>query len=377
MKNIALWCRTDKDYIREMMRGIGEYSRGRKDWVLRGNLSGEAGLAACRRWGVNGVIVCWPDVPMEQLLALDVPTVLLQTYCVYGRKVTWVRAAPIRQAEILRYFLDRGFRNVAMTGESAEGPEHFQAEAQSMGLVASVLHDTAGAFTDHLTWESAAIGPVLEWLRRLPKPVGLFVPGSMLVARAIAEACRARRLRIPQDVAIITEGKDDVNCELCNPRISYTTNRWTAIGYRGARMLDEMLRDLRRHAPEPVEMECAELITRESSDVFAATDPQVIAALNFIRDHAHEPLTVARVAREIAVGQRTLQMRFKSDMQRTIMDVIHSCRTDRIKALLCSSDLPVKAISGMCGFAYPEKLTRFFKDHVGQTPTQYRQRYQR
>ena len=102
--------------------------------------------------------------------------------------------------------------------------------------------------------------------------------------------------------------------------------------------------------------------------------PSSTSEIVTILAHAREPLTVARVAWEMGVGRRTLERHFHRALGRGVLDVIHSCRIEQIKALLSGTELPVGTVARRCGFKYPEKLMNFFRKHVGCTATQYRRR---
>ena len=53
-------------------------------------------------------------------------------------------------------------------------------------------------------------------------------------------------------------------------------------------------------------------IVPRSSAVLAVGDADVVAAVRFIRKHAHLPLRVADMLRQVAVGRRTLERRWES-----------------------------------------------------------------
>lgn len=373
MKRIALWVGVETPYVREMALGVCQYVKGREDWIVRGHLSGESALRICRQWPADGLIVAWPDIPVTRLLRLNLPTVMLQSYRLHGPKATWAAAAPSSRVAALDHFRERGFTHVALVIGSSRSHVGFEAEAAGMGLRAACLTLPADRDGLQLAGDAAFLTRVIRWLGRLPKPLGLIVASAPL-ARAIVERCSAAGLRVPQDVALLVWESDELDCMLSHPGLSHLKFPAAEIGYAGASLLNEMLCHPDRHAPAPVEIAGQEIVTRESSDVFAVDDPVLKTATDFIRAHACDPVTVGDVARAVGAAERTLDRHFRRALKCSALDVIHSCRLDRIKSLLHSTDLPIKLIAARCGFRQPEKMMRFFKEHVGRTPTQHRLR---
>lgn len=54
---------------------------------------------------------------------------------------------------------------------------------------------------------------------------------------------------------------------------------------------------------------------------------------------------------------------------------LRKCRIDHAKHLLSESDLPIKLITVMCGYAEPGYFSRVFKTETGMTPGSYRSKY--
>ena len=112
--------------------------------------------------------------------------------------------------------------------------------------------------------------------------------------------------------------------------------------------------------------------TRQSTDVTAIDDPDVAAALRFIRQHACDGIQVRDVVQEAPLSRRVLEARFKRRVGRTPHEEITRVRMLRIQALLAETDLPLAAIAQRTGFNYVEYMNEAFKKQTGCTPGQFR-----
>ena len=155
-----------------------------------------------------------------------------------------------------RHLLDIGRRHLAFFGN----PEALEIADRQSGFLdecrkADVEADTLAV---HLTPESA-YAMIAEYLERRPAPTGIVAASdtiAMMAVRALAE----RRLRVPEDVAVI--GYDDVTLA------SHTTPPLTTIRQdiaRGAALLVELLfRKMAGEAVEPIVLP-PELVIRGST----------------------------------------------------------------------------------------------------------------
>jgi AraC-like DNA-binding protein len=116
------------------------------------------------------------------------------------------------------------------------------------------------------------------------------------------------------------------------------------IGYEAAALLDRLMRG----EPEPavpLSIPPLEVITRLSADVNAIADPDVAAAMRFIREHACEGIGVDEVLAQVPVSRSVLQRRFRSLLGRSIHAVIAAVRLQRAKQLLVETDLSLAVIA--------------------------------
>ena len=113
--------------------------------------------------------------------------------------------------------------------------------------------------------------------------------------------------------------------------------------------------------------------TRQSTDTLAIDDPDIAAAVRFIRENAWHGINVSDVLRKVPLSRRVLEGRFRRILGRTPHEEITRLRINRIKQLLAETDLSLSMIARRTGFEHDEYLSVAFKKAVGITPGRYRQ----
>lgn len=105
-------------------------------------------------------------------------------------------------------------------------------------------------------------------------------------------------------------------------------------------------------------------------------DQKVVRALEIIWTHSDRPLSVDEIAKKLHVTRRTLDRRFKEATNRTVLEEINRCRLARAKRLLRETQLPVKTVSHLAGFASQERLRVSMLADVGLSPSEFRTQHQ-
>lgn len=65
---------------------------------------------------------------------------------------------------------------------------------------------------------------------------------------------------------------------------------------------------------------------------------------------------------------------FKDAVGTTVHNFLLNARLDRARQLLARADLPMSHVAELSGFSGASQLARAFRQHVGETPSQYRNR---
>jgi LacI family transcriptional regulator len=111
---------------------------------------------------------------------------------------------------------------------------------------------------------------------------------------------------------------------------------------------------------------------RQSTDVLATDDSQIVRAIQFIRENAGKPIQVQDVASAVGSSRKGLEARFKSRLNHSVHDEIVRLKIDRIKFLLTNSTFKLADIADRVGFEHPEYMSVLFKRETGVTPGAYR-----
>ena len=212
-----------------------------------------------------------------------------------------------------------------------------------------------------------------RWLAQLPRPVGVFVCDDRR-ALLVSEACRHLSLHVPDEVAILGTGDHEVLCFEAYPPLSSIRLPLEQEGYRAAELLEHLLNG-GRPPSEPILLQPGGVTVRQSTDTLAVTDPQVAAALRYIRENACNGIEVELVARHAGLNRRYLERRFRSFIQRSPFQEIRRVQMERVKDLLAQTDLTIDAIADQSGFGGRTRLTVEFSKHVGMPPGAYRKQF--
>ena len=274
------------------------------------------------------------------------------------------------------FFLDRGFRSFAFVGPVSGGwarerRDGFVEAVRLGGHKAEVLALTASAgdVPDRGVEEGRALA---RWLREFPKPVGVMASDDQRAVRVL-EAAREAGCLVPEEVAVLGADNDVVRCELATPTLSSVDPGLFQVGYRAAEHLAQRMTG-RGVVACDLRLDPAEIAVRRSTDVLAIPDRAVAAAVRHIAEHACEGLTVAEVLPHAAVSRAQLEKKFRQHLGRSPQAEIRRVQVERIRKLLADTDLPLKRIAGLTGFAYMEYLCVVFRRLTGETPGTYRRR---
>jgi LacI family transcriptional regulator len=273
----------------------------------------------------------------------------------------------------LDYFHGQGFRRFAFCGLadtrwSLRRGEAFSAgAAKREGSVESlVLTKTA-----NVVLRSDA-ERVKAWLEGLPKPVAIFVSCDH-IAPLVLEGCSRLGITVPEQVAVLGVNNDTVACNVCNPTLSSIDAGHYEIGYRAARLLEELM-DGGEPPEKPIFVEPRRLIVRESSGQEVIIDPQIARAARFINKNAVSPIGVDDVAASVSLSRRELQRRFRDVTGRTVHSAILAARLGISEKLLETSDYTIDAVAEKAGFGSRQHFAKTFRQHAGVSPAAFRKK---
>lgn len=365
-------------YYRQALHGIWRYAEARPHWELTPVIPGDRALNVKSKHCPDGLIVTANTRAFEESLknwrrpAVNVSAVIeglrFPRVGVDNAKVGQMAAA---------HFLERGLEHTGFVGP----PNQLFSNHRQIAFCEAV--ENAGATVDcfisrvkqefdplGLHWDLEA--SVDGWLKKLPKPVGIFAPNDLWGIQVI-RACRRAELRVPEDVAVLGVDNDGLYCEMTRPQLSSVIIPAEQIGYEAVAMLERLLGG-ELPPTEPLLLPPVGIKSRRSTEVLAIEDEQVVAAVRFIREWGHLPLHVEDILRQLPVGRRTLERRFRQFLGWGIAEEIQRTHLSLAQRLLAATDLSMQAVAIQSGFLDYRHMARVFRRYLDITPTAYRER---
>jgi LacI family transcriptional regulator, galactose operon repressor len=375
---VALIVETSLASGRDILRGIARYLRVHGPWSIyhEPRALEESVPPWLTQWRGDGIIARIQNQPIADAVVSTGLPVVDVLGLVPGQRVPLVHVDDRAIARLgAEHLLERGFRHFgfcAVEGAnwSDTRQEAFDVTVREAGFDCSVCRlppDTRGL----ANWETQQ-NLLTDWVRSLPRPVGVMVcndPRGQLVL----EAARRAGAAVPEQVAVIGVDNDEPLCEISYPPLSSVKPDHRRVGYEGAALLDRMLHG-ETDPDAPVYVPPAGLVTRLSTDVLAIDDPHVATAVRFIREHACDGIGIDDLIAHAPLSRSTLQRRFRKALGRTIHDEILRVRLRRVEELLVDTDLSLESVADKAGFAHRQYLGEVFKARTGYTLAQYRDR---
>jgi LacI family transcriptional regulator len=366
-------------YCRGVLRGVKRYAEAKPHWVFMTVAPDRPGLKALRTLGPAGVLAhLFRRDLVAALSALRRPLVNVSSVF-HDLSIPAVRMDDALIGRMAAgHLLDRGFRHFGLVGNPGHGygrvrEESFRQVVEAAGYAVRCYHERSTSPFNPRGRLWAFHRGVQRWLKSLPRPAAVFavIP---LWGEQLTEACRQIGLRVPEEVALVGVDNDDLSCELARPSLSSVVVPAEQIGYEAAALLDRLLGGA---APptRPLLLPPVGVVARQSSDLLAIADPDVSAAVRFIRGHGHQTIRVADVVRAVPVGRRTLERRFRATLRRGLWEEIRRVRMEHARRLLAETDLPMTAVADGSGFPNAKELSTVFRQETGLTPTAYRRQY--
>ena len=279
-----------------------------------------------------------------------------------------------------QHLVGRGFRRFGYMGFLREKDARFQIQGfreilKPLGFRLSTYRfPRTGLGGEGLGWERFLEG-LEQWVETWEPPIGVLV-GNDLHCRYLIETCRAKDLKVPQDIAIVGTSNEPAICSSPYPTLTSIDLDYELIGYRAASKLDEMMNGgesskLIEYSPPKG------LIPRQSTDSLAADDPLVANALRFISENGHERILVDDVVFSSGTNRRTLERKFRASMGCSIAEEISRLRIERSKRLMMETDDSFKSLAMDLGFRNADHFSKVFTRFEKITPSQYRRRKKR
>ena len=360
-------------WSRGILRGFMAAAHER-DWTLL-HYHPDADLSWLAAEWAPAVAVVGPELPAEAVLKLA-PTALVSVNA--DRSAFDIASVCLDEEAIaklaLQHLLNAGLRQLSTF--RFDGAPFALARERSFieAARAAGAHVTPGWGSDGGALERQVEVPasILEWLRGLPKPCGIFTLTD-LWRRAVARYVRAAGFSVPEEIALVGVDNDVLECELMSPPLSSVMIPWQELGREAAGLVHRALSGAAIRGRHVV-LSPLSVVPRRSSDVFAVSDPLVAKAVRWIRANAQRRTTVTMVAAAVGGGRQRLERRFRAALNRTVHDEIRRAHVEVAKGLLEDTTLNLVQVARQSGFTNAALLSTAFRREVGMPPGLYRRR---
>ena len=325
-------------YYRDIVRGIRAYAESKPRWAFTPIAPDPQAMEAIRPLDLDGLIahVFTHDLA-EALVRLRKPVVNVSGV-LPDLAMPRVMADHEQVGRLAAgHFLDRGLRHFGFFGYThhafSKGREAgFRSEAERAGFrVESYLSDDPlhPEPTGLWRWDDG----LQHWLDGLPRPVGVLASHDIQGVQ-LSEACRLAGLGVSRRGGSSGRGRRRPVLQ-AGPSAAFQRGASRrADRFRGR---PDAGRDCCRAGktptpPRTILLPSPGVVTRQSSDVLAVEDVDVVAAVRFIRAQAQRPIGVSDVLEAVVVSRRSLERRFRSAiLGRGLGEEIRRVRLDRAK----------------------------------------------
>jgi len=362
---VALLIETSNAFSRELLHGIRDWMRANTAWTIHLSEQGRGNKppAWLKGWRGDGIIArvetkeiaravrdC--GVPIVNVsasgIATDFPMVISDSAAIANLAA--------------KHLMERGFRNFAYCGDSRfawskQHGTHFAAACREVGASCDVFPSAGG--DDELS-------AITRWLAKLPRPIGIMTCYDIR-GQQVLDACRKLGLRVPDEVAVISQHNDELLCDLCEPPLTSVIPGARRAGMEAAAMLDQLMRG-KQIAAELIEIPPVGVATRLSTDTVAVADPRLAIAVRHLRDHACEPLQIADVAKASGLSRTLLERMLRKHLGVSPYEQALRHRMAQADLLLTTTTLTIAEIARRVGFATVEHFTTTYTRRTGKTP---------
>ena len=210
-----------------------------------------------------------------------------------------------------------------------------------------------------------------DWLRQLPKPVGVFAACDA-VAAAVMKESREAGLSIPRHIALL--GVDDALHEVDGVGLSSVRPGHFEMGDLAARMLDGLMEG-RPVSGKPILVMPQGVAARASTNTRKTAARLVMVAREFIRENACSGIVVADVVARVGVSRSTLEHRFREVTGSSVRQAIEAVQLSKAKQRLASGRGTLGEIAKACGFSSANRLSHVFTVRFGKAPAMFRKNH--
>jgi LacI family transcriptional regulator len=351
-------------YDQSAHEGIARYA-GQHGWHL--NVSILKDFQLPDHWQGDGIVTSLNNSRQleEFVLNAGVPTVDLSTW---REDIDLPRVAadnPAIGRLGAEHFISLGHKNCAWFGLASNPATRARFYAYRDTLAAAGIDCIR---LDTVTPQDANY--ISGRLMELPKPLAVYTKSDYDSAW-IANLCYDADLRVPDDISILGADDNRLICDCQWVTLSSVRYDLSRIGYEGAAMLDQLMQG--KTLEVPIKLIGPDGITiRQSTDALAVTDKLVREVLRYLKENLRLTLGTEAIAEKFGISRRSLELRFRAQMHRSIREYLIRLRIEEAKHQLQNTREPIETIAALTGFCNAPHFSRTFKELVGRSPSQFR-----
>ena len=375
-RQVCLLVQTSNDWGRQVLQGVAAYADERGHWDFHIEPRGFfERLRLPTDWKGDGVITRLTHKGLAAALRrAKLPAVNVSWLGQHSQTAPKVVSDEVATSRLAaEHFLDKGFRSLGYVGPIHE-PGYADTLGKEFARCVTARDVPCAMFKSNQTPTTTPTkdlrARLRRWLRRLPRPVGIFVWDSA-VGREITTQCAALKIQVPDEVSIVCSEHDPLISAMATVPLSNIDQAPSRVGYEAAALLDRMM-DGEPPPKQPILIPPIGVVHRQSSDTTAIDDPIVSEALAFIRSHVSEPIQVIDLEHRLGLSRRVIEYRFSQVLGRSPAAEIRRARLERARRLLVETDLPLAEIAPLAGFNHAEVFIRAFQREIGVTPGEFR-----
>ena len=374
MFRVLLIIERSSEYGRLLLQGIKSYSDIHGPWLFYPFFDGKhISLAQIQKCNPNGLIMVEPK-ECKEIRETGLPMVVSPCHEEpYPDLVNIIGNNIAAGAIAAEHLINNGLWNFAFCGydeDFLKRKEGFCSRIAKAGFKNYIYKQPPRKYR---SWVDEQ-GFVVDWLKSLPKPVGVLAC-SDIRAQQVSESCKIAGLHVPQQVSLIGVDNDPLICALSSPSLSSVEWDFVNVGFRAAESLHMQMAG-KRGAHSNIVCEPLRVAARQSSDCLAIKDSNVAAAIHYIRTCSDRILQVSDVVNHVSVPRRNLERLFKQALGRCIATEIQQIRLQRVCEMLVKTNLPLSEVAERTGFSGSTHLGVAFKKAMKMTPLTYRKQYQ-
>ena len=376
--HVAVCVDNGRAHGRGVLRGIADYVDAYGPWSLFVDPQADSVFPEGRskNWSGDGILT-YIECPTraERLLKSGIPTVELFAFRA-DQTLPVVASDDFAIGKLAaEHLIERHFRSFAFTGYSGSlwserRRKGFASAVEAARLLAPSCYDVVRPRT-LVDWETVQ-SELTEWMRSLPKPVGLMACSDHHAQRVL-DACRRAGTVVPEEVAVIGVDNNEEICRLSNPPLTSVIDDSRRVGYEGARLLHRLMtRKNVGKKKKTILIPPLGIATRRSTDVTAIDDRLMAEVLRYIREHACNGLNMKQLPGKFGMSRSVFYRRFQQATQRSPHEEVLRVQLDRAKALLAQTKLPLDKVATLAAFPSSAYLSVVFRREINQTPGQFR-----